>query len=432
MARKFYFMNFDLEFISRFFYEMRIRVPKPDRDYLESLRRTKSMSNYLLALYMQKGERIKEDYIKAARYTMLPQLQDLAEKVANEILDEEILEKQYNNRDKEKKSGGSQNVSETLKKLGFDVNKLLAVHKGNIWSSMIYLPNNETLSSEELETFVKCSNGGFAEAGKDRLLLWSKKEDSLDMIEWIEKIVDAAKQYSKFMEKRIRFKEQLLRPYQIGDDYELVDYDETIENLRDQNRKIEHLRLEDIIVKDLDKKRYCFVYLLDISGSMKGLIHIGKGLLASLLQIFEKEEYAIGVFRDDFFVMKEVHEQKDMSDLTKDIVSLGSKGGTMLISGLDWAKDQFNRIGKDYEKVCFILGDFRFYWPETTYEKIKELIQSGIKIIGFSIGETESWGRATGNKVIDVSSILNQSRDEEDFVSRTLDEVYGTIFLQRK
>lgn len=434
MIRRPYSSDFDLKFINRFFDEMHLRVPKQFKDYTKSLRRSKTMASYLTALYIREGQRTQQHYISAAKNTTMPQLQDLAEKIAVEILlgeEKESLKKQPKEERQEDKHESEETTSEILRKLGYETERLLAVHRGNVRSSLVYMKDVNTKSPEDIMMLIRClAPGGLVAPGRDRLWRWVRDEGSFDMLEylWMEKMVDAARKFFKFMEKRLGFTEQRFRPYQVGDDFDLVDYEETIENLHDQGKKLKHLKLEDIIVKDLERKRLCITYLLDISGSMKGLIHITKGLLAGLLQAFHEDEFAVGLFKDDFYAMKDMDEYMDSESVTDDILSLGSNGGTILISGLDWAKEQFQKACRDREKVCIVLGDFNFYWPEITYEKVEELTCNGIRLIGLSTGKTEPLGK-TRSKVIDINNILNQSRDAEDFMIKTLDELYETLFL---
>jgi len=272
----------------------------------------------------------------------------------------------------------------------------------------------------------------WAGAGRDRQLSWIEQEESLvDLRVPLEKIIKIGRiYYKKFSEMREGFGEQILRPYQVGDDPDAIDYEETIENIHDQGKKPDQIKYDDIIIKDSRRKKWCVVYLHDISWSMEGFISITNEILATLVQTFREDDYGIGLFRDDFYVMKALDEQKEVDRVSANILMLRPFGGTVLVRGLDWAHDQFKRAGRNTEKVCVILGDFMFYWPALTYNKVRHLRKEGVRTVGISTGSgAQSWSENTGAPVINVVGMLQSAKDMEDLIMRSMDEIYRAIFF---
>lgn len=413
--------RWDINFVNLFFEAIQGRVPADQSDYVKSLRRTKALSNFLTAIYMKAGTRLPEHYISAARSILVPGLQALGEEVAREILFGKV------------KPPPEQASREKQMMEYMALRQLLRAGPQAPYILSQLTPLNEGMEDEELQNLKKMLFRVWAGAGRDRQLTWMENDEALAELRVpLEKIIKIGRSYhKKFSEKKDGFGEHLIRPFQIGDDPDSIDYDETIENLHDQGKKVEQLRYDDILVKDTRKRRWCITYLHDISWSMEGSISITNEILATLLQAFREDEYAIGLFRDDFYVMKSIEERRDVDRLTANILTLRPFGGTVLVRGLDWAKEGFERAGRNVEKICFILGDFMFYWPALTYTKVKQMMRSGVKIVGISTGTgAQSWTDNTGAPIVNIIGILSSAKDMEDLIMKSMDELYRAVFLK--
>jgi hypothetical protein len=416
MISKYNSKDWDIKFITKFFEEIVSRIPKDYEDYLKSLRRRKTISNYLTALYMKDGKRLPHHYIIAAKYTLLPELQEIGERVAKEIIFD--LPKRFQKQNLDKKS-------EEIGKM-----KLMA----DLMEAYGFVPMffNESIgykSWERLMNFLFGISGG---PGRDRLLKWPEETNLFneEFKKFMHKVLKIGERYfHKHSEKRGLSGTYLLRPFNIGDDPESIDYEETIENIHEQGKKLEHLQYEDILVRDSMKKLWSIVYLQDISGSMRPYISLMNLILSTLIQSFKAEVFAIGLFRDDFYVMKEIDENKDFEKLILNVLSLKPEGGTVLIKGLDWTKEQFNKAGKTDKKICLILSDFNFCWPEVTYNKVKELITDGIEVLGLSPdSKFYSWFKGAGVQLITLKDIFYNSNSIDEVLTKTMDRVSRVLF----
>ncbi len=410
----------DLRFMSLFFDELKRRAPEDHADYVRSLRRTKALSNFLTSLYMRSGARMPEHFIVACRYTLIPELQELGEEIAKEIL--------YGKKKLPPEESGGEKQMEYA-----PLRQLLRAGPQTQYILSQLNQYGQGMEDEELQNLKKMLFRVWAGAGRDRQLRWMEHEDNFaDLRVPLEKIIKIGRTYyKKFSETRDGFGEHILRPFQVGDDPDSIDYDETIENIHDQGKKPDQIRYDDIIIKDSKKRKWCVVYLHDISWSMEGFISITNEMLATLVQAFRDDDYGIGLFRDDFYVMKAMEERKEVDRVSANILTLRPFGGTVLVRGLDWAEDQFKKAGKNTEKVCVILGDFMFYWPALTYNKVRRLIKDGVRTVGISTGTgAQSWSDNTGAPVINVVGMLQSAKDMEDLIVRSLDEIYRAIFLR--
>ncbi|MEM3506213.1 MAG: vWA domain-containing protein [Candidatus Bathyarchaeia archaeon] len=418
MISKYNSKDWDIKFITKFFEGMASRVPKEYEDYLKSLRRRKTISNYLTALYMKDGKRLPNHYIIAAKYTLLPELQEIGERVAKEIVFDLPKRFRFQEQGFEKKSEGIEKM------------KLMA----DIMEAYGFVPMffNKSISYKSWERFMSFLFGISGGPGRDRLLKWNEKTDlfSEGFKRLMHKAIKIGKRYfHKHSEKRGSSGTYLLRPFNIGDDPESIDYEETIENIYEQGKKLEHLQYEDILVRDSMKRLWSIVYLQDISGSMRPYISIMNLILSTLIQSFKNEVFAIGLFRDDFYIMKEIDENKDLEKLILNVLSLQPEGGTVLIKGLDWTKKQLNKAGKTDKKICFILSDFNFCWPEITYEKVKELLKNGVEVLGLSTDSKFcSWFKEVGVEVLMLKDIFYNSNSLDEVLTKTMDRISRVLF----
>lgn len=407
MRSKYYSRDGDLDFVQKFYEVMQSLVPSASKDYIKSLRRPKSFCRYLTSLYLYEGKRVPKHYIEAAKNTSLPELQELAEKVARRILFQESEPEKKQDRSKEELVISQEAAREGLLQ--------------------------QTIQQQRSNIIIGFTSGNKGSSGNDRLLRWTKRDKPSGMEEWMETVVRIGKNYyGKLMRKRKESSDFTLKPFQIGDDPNTVDFEATIQNLNDQGKKPEFLSCEDLLIRKPRKRRYSVVFLHDISISMHNMIFFTNAILSTLLQVFRDDDFAIGLFGDDFYVMKELGDYEDIDNLSFAVMALEANGGTMLIRGIDWAEEQFKSAGGEAEKVCVILSDFKIYSLQLTYEKIKELARNNVRIIGISTSETQAWRENICIRVIDVSKILNNTEEPEELLCEVLDNLYIDLFFGSK
>jgi len=338
------------------------------------------MAYYLSSLYMRHGRRGLADYIDAAVACSPPELKDLAAKIAREIL-QGAMEKPR------RAPSWSMGFSRSLQK-------------------------------------VMVANAG---SGQDRYLRWHaglcRRWPEQLLHETASSIIRIARRFQALLDRNALHGE-ILRPYEPGDDPEAVDMDETIRNLLERMRRKEEIVYDDIAVRIHRERRRNVIILHDISGSMGQSIIATNMALTAISQAFLRGNLAIGLFRDDFYVMKGLQEVVEPFPFAEETLTLCSEGGTVLAKGLEWTREQF-RLFPDDRDICFILGDFDFYDPVKTRGMLEEM-GSRRRVIGLSIGSIPAV-ISDVITAIDLVPIWLSSRTAEDFVQGTLDRVSAVL-----
>ncbi|MFX0012369.1 MAG: hypothetical protein ACFE9R_18800, partial [Candidatus Hermodarchaeota archaeon] len=95
----------------------------------------------------------------------------------------------------------------------------------------------------------------------------------------------------------------VVRPYTIGDDFENIDLEETIFNLLEKGKKLDHINYDDFYVYETAKGLRSFCFELDISGSMTGEKLAYMAICVTMLVYgMRKDEIGIAFFESDTHV----------------------------------------------------------------------------------------------------------------------------------
>ena len=166
-----------------------------------------------------------------------------------------------------------------------------------------------------------------------------------------------------------------------GDDTELIDFEESLENLLAQGKEPALLRYEDLIIRQRRGQRKAVVILQDVSASMRHALRYSKIYGAILLYALQKHELAFAFFESNDYVIKQFFDKVPIEEAIASMLAAGTKMGTMGEYALRWARQQFGKIdGRYHERECIILSDLGFDDIEEVAAEIKRLTQMDVRV----------------------------------------------------
>jgi len=167
-----------------------------------------------------------------------------------------------------------------------------------------------------------------------------------------------------------------------GDDPELVDFEESLENLLSQGKEPSGVRYEDLIIRQRRGQRKAVVILQDISGSMAYALRYSLIYGALLLYALRKHELAFAFFESDDYIVKRFFDKMPIEEAVASMLAARSMLGTMGEYALKWARGQLNKIdGRYYERECIIISDFGFHDIEEVTDEIEQLVKMDIRVV---------------------------------------------------
>lgn len=200
------------------------------------------------------------------------------------------------------------------------------------------------------------------------------------------------------------------RPFKEGDELDLIDIEQTLENIISMGKNSEQIIPDDFIVHDQRKGRIALVILLDISGSMTGKERLAycSFLITMLLSRLKEQEIGIALFESDTHVLLEVMDEKpEIDKVIDELLEIRARGGTVINRALTWAYDQFKKI--DEEQLYFLVAsDFEFFYNIRNHKDFKGLQKLSPKTYliapGVSINnwELKQWEKAFKANVVQI------------------------------
>jgi len=308
----------------------------------------------------------------------------------------------------------------------------------NTGLNLMVQKKGKSLSDRKEKGEEKMLNAG---SGLDLLKLWSRqkeidveKEKLKELIKKaIPRIVKRYERETKTNEKTIGIEEGLvLQKYEYGEDPELIDMDESIENIFDQCKEMENIRYDDFLMRERVPKDKCVVFLLDISYSMDATLPPGESdttsykfldirerfsldplLVASawtamlICALNPRDQFGLAFFTDDTYEVKRMEDEMDPESLVDILLETKPIYGTMVRSALKWTMDQFNKSNLE-DKNLVMLTDC--VWKEfdeivTQLNKIKSK-NIKVKLIAPRITGTQRHLRGGG---FEFNGIILQS-----------------------
>ncbi|TFG24125.1 MAG: VWA domain-containing protein [Promethearchaeota archaeon] len=202
----------------------------------------------------------------------------------------------------------------------------------------------------------------------------------------------------------------IVRPYNIGDDFENIDLEETIFNLLEKGKELEHLDYSDFYVFETAKGLRSACIELDISGSMSGDKLAYMAICVTMLVYgLRKDELAITFFESDTHVLKNMTEKIDLDKLADDLLTISARGGTRMLAALQWARDQFKENANSREKLNILFTDAEIYDIKEAMEELRKFRSMGIDFIlicpeaSFNINEAEKMVKIAGGQLLTIN-----------------------------
>ncbi len=203
----------------------------------------------------------------------------------------------------------------------------------------------------------------------------------------------------------------LVRPYTIGDDFENIDLEETINNLLEKGKKLDHINYDDFFVFETARGLRSACFELDISGSMTGEKLASMAISVTMLVYgMRKEEIGIIFFESDTHVLKALSEKRDLEDLAEELLSVEARGGTRIQSALEWARKQFKEYSSSREKLNVLFTDAEIYDIKDAVEELRILRSLGVDFIlvcpetQFNLKEADKMVKIAGGQLLTIKN----------------------------
>jgi Mg-chelatase subunit ChlD len=174
----------------------------------------------------------------------------------------------------------------------------------------------------------------------------------------------------------------IVRPYSIGDDFENIDLEETIYNILEKGKKLDHIKYDDFFVFETAKGLRTACFELDISGSMTGEKLAYMAICVSMLVYgMRNDELGITFFESDTHVLKQLNQKVDLEKLADELLDVSARGGTKVQSALEWARKQFKENSKSREKLNVLFTDAEIYDLKQAVEELRIFRSMGVDFI---------------------------------------------------
>lgn len=173
-----------------------------------------------------------------------------------------------------------------------------------------------------------------------------------------------------------------LRPFDDSTDPDLVDFEESIESIFGQGKRLLEITREDLMVRERRGQRKAVVLLEDISGSMGAALKHSVICIVTLLYAFRRHEVALAFFEGNPYVLREFFSGEPVEKTIERVLSASTMYGTMGGKVLEWAHRHLEQIdARYYDKLCIICSDMGFFDIEKVVREIKTMKKEGIEVI---------------------------------------------------
>ena len=366
-----------------------------------------NMGKLLLPPYLRNGHLTFNDLINAAIITSHVENQQVAEKVAAEILT-------------------NLDPDEPLPDPSLDGDDFLSLLKQSAEEQVTVSPYGKGLENElgmaaqesefQFENYMNKPDIGVG-PGEDeiiktgiRYLKGIKKEEARKVLQELlkEKLLKLGREFER---KEDWNKSRNLMPYQPGEDTDLIDEERSLDNILDLGRSIDDIRWDDFLMRQRQKQKRHIVFVLDISNTMfydlEGLNSITYSVMSMVPLIWglRREKYALTLYESNSHIVKDFYEEVDMMPIAEDLISMMfcsttemekrychgftsmTWGGTVPGKSLQWAYDEITSINDRSDRMVFIFSDFVLTQPgENTpqntenYEILQKMMDQGVRV----------------------------------------------------
>jgi len=390
-------------FIPEFATRMRYRNDVKDKP---SPRQSMAICNLLLPAYMRKGHLSFEDLVEIATKTSRVDDQGVAERVACEILLD---------MDEGDPLPEGEPISAFLSEKDSDLMDFLQTEaeKGGLVDLQARYDSDVDMFrkfSSEPDLGVGPGEDELLKAGIRKVKNQGGERSKRALAEFLK--LNLLKLGREFERSFDFLHNPSLRPFEPGDDPDLIDEERSLENIIDIGRKMDEVRYRDFLIRKRDKKRKYIIYIQDISNTMfyemKGVNSIQYSIMAlvPLIYSLRREKYGLVLYESNSHVQKDLYEEGNLDEHIDCLLSLATSttsdvektfcrtrgsqtwGGTVPNKSLKWALEHLEEVGSRGERLCFYFSDFVLEEPgEQTpdkmenYRVIERMRDRGIRVL---------------------------------------------------
>ncbi|MFX1377832.1 MAG: VWA domain-containing protein [Promethearchaeota archaeon] len=201
----------------------------------------------------------------------------------------------------------------------------------------------------------------------------------------------------------------IVRPYSIGDDFENIDLEETINNILEKGKKLDYIKYDDFFVFETAKGLRTACFELDISGSMSGDKLAYMSICITMLCYgMRKDELGITFFESNTHVLKRLDEKIDLEKLADELLSVTARGGTRVQSAVEWANKQFKEYSTSREKLNVLFTDAEIFDLKETIPEFRKMRSLGVDFIlvcpetSFNLKEAKKMVKVVGGQMLTI------------------------------
>lgn len=201
----------------------------------------------------------------------------------------------------------------------------------------------------------------------------------------------------------------LIRPYEIGDPFEDVDLESTIFNLLEKGKNIKHVTYDDFFVFISSSGLRSVCIEMDISESMTGEKLAYMAICVTMLVYgMKKDNLGIALFEKDTHILKEINQKTDLEELADNLLGMKTRGTTFVQKALHWARDQLKRAYKSKHKINIMFTDADIYDIPDAAETLRAFKSLGVDFIlvcpenQYNIKESEKIIKLAGGQLLKV------------------------------
>ena len=217
--------------------------------------------------------------------------------------------------------------------------------------------------------------------------------------------------------------ENIVIPYTPGDDFELIDLEETVSNLLEGGKTVETITNEDFLVSKTTQGLRCLVMELDISGSMTGQKLSQMALCATMLvYAFKPEELALTFFESNTHRVKDLDEETELEKVVDELLDITARGGTCINSALKWANHQFEKKARSKHKLNILFTDADVFDFNNSITELKKMSEKDVKFV--MVVPKFNFSPVMAKKMVEEANgvllTLNQWRDFPKLISEII------------
>ncbi|MFX0003308.1 MAG: VWA domain-containing protein [Candidatus Hermodarchaeota archaeon] len=202
----------------------------------------------------------------------------------------------------------------------------------------------------------------------------------------------------------------IVRPYSIGDDFENIDLEETLNNILEKGKKLDHIKYDDFFVFETAKGLRTACFELDISGSMTGDKLAYMSICITMLCYgMRKDELGIAFFESNTHVLKGLDQKIDLEKLADELLSVTARGGTRIQSAIEWANKQFKEYSNSREKLNVLFTDAEIFDIKEAIIEFRKMRSLGVDFIlvcpetSFNLKEAKKMVKVAGGQLLTIS-----------------------------